>query len=101
MASQETFLTCYRGNQGALRHMAYMRMAKVLFLQKLLDDADISLENKRVFDYGFGAGTFFHVCPRSASLFGVELDEHAVQEVTRSVRNAGFESVDLQRLELE
>ncbi len=37
MASRQTFLTVYRGTQGRLRHMACMRMAKVLFLQKLLD----------------------------------------------------------------
>ena len=101
MASQQTFLTCYRGTQGKLRHMAYMRMAKVLFLQKLIDAAEISLEHKRVFDYGFGAGTFFHVCPRSASLFGVELDPLAVQEVASSVRAAGFQHVDLQALAIE
>jgi SAM-dependent methyltransferase len=101
MASQQTFLTCYRGTQGKLRHMAYMRMAKVLFLQKLIDAAEISLEHKRVFDYGFGAGTFFHVCPRSASLFGVELDPLAVQEVASSLRAAGFQKVDLRPLEID
>jgi 2-polyprenyl-3-methyl-5-hydroxy-6-metoxy-1,4-benzoquinol methylase len=81
--------------------MAYMRMAKVLFLQRLIDEAGISLEHKRIFDYGFGAGTFFHVCPQSASLSGVELDPVAVQEVAASVRAAGFKRVDLQPLEIE
>ena len=101
MASQQTFLTCYRGTQGAFRHMAYMRMAKVLFLQKLIDRAEIALDGARIFDYGFGAGTFFHVCPRSARLFGVELDPLAVQEVASSVRAAGFQNVDLQPIAIE
>jgi 2-polyprenyl-3-methyl-5-hydroxy-6-metoxy-1,4-benzoquinol methylase len=81
--------------------MAYMRMAKVLFLQRLIDEAGISLEHKRIFDYGFGAGTFFHVCPHSATLAGVELDPVAVQEVAASVLAAGFKHVDLQPLEIE
>ncbi len=101
MASQETFLSCYRGTQGRLRHMAYMRMAKVLFLQKLIDEAGVSLENRRIFDYGFGSGTFFHVCPRSAALFGVELDALAVQEITAHLCAAGFDQVDLQTLRIE
>ena len=49
MPSQETFLTCYRGNQGWLRHAAYMRMSKVLLTlelwhQHFLDAAPASTE---------------------------------------------------------
>lgn len=101
MASQQTFLSCYRGTQGKLRHMAYMRMAKVLFLQKLIDQTGISLDEKRLFDYGFGAGTFFHVCPQSASLFGVELDATAVDEIAAHLRAAGFSHIDLQPIRIE
>src|SRR6266550_1123226 len=68
-ACQETFLTCYRGTQTDLRHAAYMRMAKVLLIQFLLAKWEVSLDARRILDYGFGAGTFFRYCPQSSQLF--------------------------------
>ena len=81
MASQKVFETVYRSCQSFLHHMAYMRMAKVLLTQQVLQKAGVSLNEKSVFDYGFGAGTFFRYCPRSTRLFGVEIDPVNVAEV--------------------
>lgn len=101
MASQDTFLSCYRGNQNPIRHAAYMRMSKVLLLKELLSHMGISLERKSVFDYGFGSGTFFRVCPASSHLFGVELDDVTVREVASMLRNRGLENVNLDTIQIE
>lgn len=99
--SQKLFHTVYRGRQSRLRHLAYMRMAKVLVLQRVLDRLGMSLEGKDVFDYGFGAGTFFHYCPKDARLFGVELDSIAVAEVGSLLRERGHAKVALEQIEIE
>jgi 2-polyprenyl-3-methyl-5-hydroxy-6-metoxy-1,4-benzoquinol methylase len=101
MASQEIFEQCYRGRQTALHHMAYMRVAKVLLTQQMLDRAQLSLEGKSVFDYGFGAGTFFRYCPSSAALSGVEMDAENVAEVAAMLNARGFAKVDLQTIALD
>lgn len=97
--TQQTFLTCYRGTQSALRHAAYMRMSKVLLLQYLLAKWNVSLEERRVFDYGFGAGTFFRYCPHSSHLFGVELDPICVKEVAAMLFGSGYRHVQLEPLQ--
>jgi SAM-dependent methyltransferase len=98
---QEVFRTVYRGRQSALHHMAYMRMCKVLLAQEALRRAGVSLEGKRVFDYGFGAGTFFRTCPRSAQLSGVELDPENVHAVRGMLRARGYAQVDLEAISLD
>lgn len=99
--SQSSFLSCYRGKQGALNHLAYMRMSKVLLLRALLADEGIDLARKEIFDYGFGAGTFFRYCPPDSSLFGVELDPVCVEEVAAMLRERGAGRVQLDTLEIE
>ena len=99
-ARQETFLTCYRGTQNGLRHAAYMRMGKVLLLQHLLAKWNVSLHDRRILDYGFGAGTFLRHCPQSSQLFGVELDPVCVKEVIAMLHQRGHRDVDLQPLEI-
>jgi len=101
MTGQNLFLTVYRGNQGALRHMAYMRLSKVLLLQFLLNRFAIDLANKRIFDYGFGPGTFFRYCPKSSHLYGVEIDPTCVSEVSGMLADQGFSHVDLRPLQIE
>lgn len=101
MASQESFLTCYRGNQGALRHAAYMRVSKVLLLRLLLSRGRVSLDEKEILDYGFGAGTFFRYCPKTSRLFGLELDPVNVAAVTAMLRQRGFENLNLQAMTIE
>lgn len=98
--SQELFHTVYRGRHSRLRHLAYMRMSKVLVLQRVLARLNLSLAGKNIFDYGFGAGTFFHYCPQDARLFGVELDPVAVAEVKDLLRNQGRQEVDLEEIRL-
>ena len=100
MPDQVIFEECYRGRQSPLHHMAYMRMSKVLLTLEILRVANIDLSNKRVFDYGFGAGTFFHYCPPSARLFGVEIDPANVADVRRSLAAKGREA-DLQSISLD
>lgn len=78
LQSQKIFQTSYRGRQSRLHHMSYMRMSKVLLTLRVLDRAGIALEGCDLFDYGFGAGTFFKYCPPSARLYGVEIDPQHV-----------------------
>jgi 2-polyprenyl-3-methyl-5-hydroxy-6-metoxy-1,4-benzoquinol methylase len=99
--SQEVFETVYRGRQSALHHAAYMRMSKVLLALRILRRAGHSLENKSIFDYGFGAGTFFRYCPTSAHLSGVEQDPVVCQEVTEMLARRGFGNVELQPIAIE
>ena len=94
-------MECYRGRQSALHHAAYMRMAKVLLALRLCDKSGISLEGKDIFDYGFGAGTFYRYCPRDSRLFGVEMDGENVESVRAMLRERGFPEPDLRTIEIQ
>jgi SAM-dependent methyltransferase len=97
---QGDFLSCYRGRQTILHHMAYMRIAKVWLALHLCEKAGINLENKAIFDYGFGAGTFFRYCPPSSRLFGVEIDSENVAAVRSMLAARGVRNVDLQTIDI-
>jgi len=99
--SQKVFETVYRGRQGALHHASYLRMSKVMLALRVLRLKGISLEHATVFDYGFGAGTFYRYCPADARLFGVEQDPVVCQEVTQMLAGRGHHQVDLQPIEIE
>jgi 2-polyprenyl-3-methyl-5-hydroxy-6-metoxy-1,4-benzoquinol methylase len=99
--SQEFFQTVYRGRQSMLHHAAYMRMCKVLLALRVLRRTALSLERAEVFDYGFGAGTFYRYCPTSAHLAGVEQDPLVCQEVRQMLDERGYRDVDLQSIEIE
>src|SRR5215204_1197205 len=101
MASQDVFQSCYRGRQSALHHMSYMRMAKVSLTLRLLELARINLQGKSVFDYGFGAGTFFRYCPADARLSGVEIDRQNVVAVQGMLASLGYRNVELDAIEIE
>lgn len=98
---QSGFLECYRGRQGTLHHLAYMRMSKVLLTLELCRRAGLDLAGRDVFDYGFGAGTFFRHFPRDARLFGVEMDAENVAAVrgmlTARGREADLQTIDITR----
>jgi 2-polyprenyl-3-methyl-5-hydroxy-6-metoxy-1,4-benzoquinol methylase len=96
---QSAFLECYRGRQGALNHLAYMRMSKVLLTLELCRRAGLALAGRDLFDYGFGAGTFFRHCPRDARLFGVEMDAENVAAV-RAMLAARGQRADLQTIDI-
>ena len=96
---QSGFLECYRGRQGALHHLAYMRMSKVLLTLELCRTAGVALAGREVFDYGFGAGTFFRHCPRDSRLFGVEMDAENVAAV-RAMLAARGQCADLQTIDI-
>lgn len=97
---QAIFETVYRNRQGAFHHMAYMRMAKVLLALRALRLSGIGLEGMDVFDYGFGAGTFFRYCPASARLFGVEMDSENIREVRLMLEKRGRAAV-LEAIQIE
>jgi 2-polyprenyl-3-methyl-5-hydroxy-6-metoxy-1,4-benzoquinol methylase len=99
--SQEVFETVYRGRQSVLHHAAYMRMCKVLLALRVLREARVDMEKADIFDYGFGAGTFYRYCPTSARLAGVEQDPVVCQEVAGMLAGRGFRDVDLQPIEIE
>lgn len=101
MSSQARFETVYRGRQTWLHHASYMRVAKVLIALRALRRAGVAMEGKKIFDYGFGAGTFFRHCPKSCRLFGVEQDPVAVNEAAGMLRRRGFKDVDLREIEIE
>ena len=96
---QSGFMECYRGRQGALHHLAYMRMSKVLLTLDLCHRAGIALSGKDIFDYGFGAGTFFRHCPRDSQLFGVEMDAENVAAVRAMLAERG-QTADLQTIDI-
>ena len=99
--TQDDFKECYRGRQSALHHAAYMRMAKVLLALHLCAKAGIALDDRDIFDYGFGAGTFYRYCPRGSRLFGVEMDAENVAAVREMLRERGFPEPDLRTIEIE
>jgi SAM-dependent methyltransferase len=78
-----------------------MRMAKVLLALRLCEQAGINLENKSIFDYGFGAGTFFRYCPLSSRLFGVETDSENVQAARTMLAARGVRNVDLRTIDIQ
>jgi SAM-dependent methyltransferase len=98
-ASQQDFLICYRHRHRWPHHLAYMRSAKVMLLREIIDTLGLRLEQKRIFDYGFGAGSFFLTCPRSARIFGIELDPLATSEVAKRLAKKGFAEVQLSALD--
>jgi SAM-dependent methyltransferase len=100
MPSQEIFHSVYRGRQGPLHHRAYMRTAKVLLALQVLRRAGFDLEGKSIFDYGFGAGTFYRHCPKSARLFGVEVDPENVAAVQARLRADGRPEVHLEVIDI-
>ena len=78
-----------------------MRMAKVLLALHLCEKAGIRLDGKDIFDYGFGAGTFYRYCPPTSRLFGVEMDAENVEAVRAMLLDRGFANADLQTIEIE
>ncbi len=98
--SQELFETCYRGRQSAIHHAAYMRVGKVFPALELLRKGCFPTEGRRVFDYGFGAGTFFRYLPKTYCIFGVEQDPVTVSEVTTMLEPRGFPVVDLRPISI-
>jgi SAM-dependent methyltransferase len=101
MNTQTIFETVYRGRQSSLHHVSYMRTCKVLLALLVLRRVCFRLDSARIFDYGFGAGTFYRYCPTSAWLSGVEQDPVVCQEVTRMLGDRGYRHVDLQPIEIE
>lgn len=101
MSDQARFETVYRGRQGTLHHSSYLRMCKVLLVLRVLRLAGLPLGRAEVFDYGFGAGTFYRYCPTSANLSGVEQDSVVCREVSEMLAKRGFRNIDLQPIEIE
>jgi SAM-dependent methyltransferase len=96
---QETYYHVYRNRDSWLHHLGYMRLGKVFGVLEALDRRGVELDGKRVFDYGFGAGTFFRHCPKTAFLFGVELDALHVERVARSLRGKNYAHVDMRAID--
>jgi 2-polyprenyl-3-methyl-5-hydroxy-6-metoxy-1,4-benzoquinol methylase len=101
MNNQSRFETVYRGRQGFLHHASYLRMCKVLLALRVLRRAGVLLDHAEMFDYGFGAGTFYRYCRKSTNLSGVEQDSVVCQEVATILARRGFRHVDLQPIEIE
>jgi len=99
MADQEVFRTVYRKRQSWLHHLAYLRRGKVLLAHHVMREAGLELAGRRIFDYGFGAGTFFLTCPRSAHLFGVEMDSVHVAAVREMLGGRGYARVRLEPID--
>lgn len=80
--------------------MAYMRMSKVLLTLRALDRAGIKTKDRTLFDYGFGAGTFFRYCPKDLELFGVEMDSENIRDVLQMLESRGQKAL-LEKIEIE
>jgi SAM-dependent methyltransferase len=78
-----------------------MRLSKVFALFHVIEQQGLVLQDKSIFDYGFGAGTFFRYCPRRSRLFGVELDSVNVEKVKEALGRKGYTRVDLQAIDEE
>ena len=98
---QVVFETVYRGRQSVWHHMSYMRLAKVWLALELLRQSGMNLAEKKIFDYGFGAGTLFHYLPKTANLFGVEQDPKVCEEVAAKIKKKWGGRVDLAPIEIE
>lgn len=98
---QQAFKSCYRNRRGPLFHAAYMRMGKVLFILRMLRLTGTKLAGKRVFDYGFGAGTFYRYCPKDSLLVGVEQDPVVCRETADALLERGHNAVDLQPIDID
>lgn len=98
---QEVFRSCYRGRQSFLHHLAYLRAAKVKAVWLGLGRAGFDAAGKRIFDYGFGAGSFLRSCPAESRLWGVEMDPVAVEEAAEMLRGRNRGGARLEVIELE
>jgi 2-polyprenyl-3-methyl-5-hydroxy-6-metoxy-1,4-benzoquinol methylase len=98
---QEAFKVCYRGRQRWFHSLTYMRKGKLLLTKRVLRLSDINFPEMRIFDYGFGAGSFLRHCPRDGRLYGVEQDPVVCWEVSEMLAKHGFGNVDLQPIEIE
>ena len=98
---QVVFETVYRGRQRGWHHLAYMRLGKVWLTLELLRQSGMNLAEKKIFDYGFGAGTLFHYLPKTANLFGVEQDPKVCEEVAVKIKKKWYGEVDLAPIEIE
>jgi SAM-dependent methyltransferase len=76
-------------------------MCKVLLALRVLRRACVPLGHAEMFDYGFGAGTFYRYCPPTANLGGVEQDPVVCREVSEMLAKRGFRSVDLHPIEIK
>ena len=92
---QDKYYSVYRNRHSRVHHLAYIRLAKVLALLYALEQHNLSLWDKSIFDYGFGTGTFFHYCPKRSALFGVELDSTNVGSVKEYLSKKSYAHVDL------
>jgi len=98
---QDTKWRVCGNRQSWVYHLAYMRLSKALALLYALGGAGLSLADRSIFDFGFGAGTFFRYCPKQNPLFGVELNDVHVANVKESLRKNGYEHVDLRTIDQE
>ena len=94
-ASQELFRSVYRNRNSALHRLSYMRLGKSHAIHAALADAGLTLNGKRIFDFGFGPGNFLLSCPRDCHLFGCEIDEVHVEALESEIRDRGQLSVNL------
>ena len=98
--AQNDFRQCYRGRFRSIYHLSYLRLCKSKLIDHLLRSCQVSLTGAKVFDYAFGAGTFFLTLPKSAKIFGVELDPQVVAAVGMQLNTAGYMEVDLDVIEI-
>ena len=98
--AQNDFLDCYRGRTGFLYHLSYLRRCKSELIYHLLKKGRVQIAGSDVFDYAFGAGTFFRQLPSSCKVYGVELDTITVTEVSENLRTKNFKELDLDSIEI-
>jgi SAM-dependent methyltransferase len=93
--SQETFRSVYRNRDGFLHRSSYVRLGKSYAVHAALADAGVELSGKRIYDFGFGPGSFLLSCPVDCRLAGCEIDVVNVERLTTELRRKGHPEVDL------
>ncbi|MDQ8188864.1 class I SAM-dependent methyltransferase [Roseibacillus persicicus] len=93
--SQDLFKSVYRKRSGKLHRMSYMRRGKYLAVHAGLEACGFNLSQKKVFDFGFGPGSFLLSCPKDCKVSGCEIDPDHVSSLQAEMKSLGYESVNL------
>lgn len=95
MSSQDIFKSIYRNRNSWLHQLSYMRRGKNYAIMDCLEQCGMHLENKKIFDFGFGPGNFLSSCPFNSHLSGCEVDTVHVESLTKELIKRGHKNVDL------
>ncbi len=77
------------------RSRSYAAQTKIKRFRSMLEARNVSRENLRVFDQGFGLGEMLFAFEPSCSIAGLEISQSAVDAAAEEAAGKGFKQVDL------